>query len=107
MFTRSDYLEKKCSHRKYYAQYVTPAMWERVEWTFEIERLVSAFRQGDQHFNTFPLRQWDYIALHLPARIIKLMREAGDYPTLAGGVCILKEAALQVVEEWERSNPSK
>lgn len=93
-FTRSDYMEKRCTHRQYYAQFVTAAK-DRVRRAFTIDRLRAAFAK-DEHFNSIPLGEWDGLASGLPLYGIK---EAGDYCTPAGQVCALKEAARQLVEE--------
>lgn len=95
MFTRKDYLDGKCTHGEYYSQYVTP----------EIEKLVStlgpdkikAAAKVDEYMNNIPLRQWDSMTNFFHCK--SEMEKHGDYPTLAGKVCILKEAARKIANK--------
>jgi hypothetical protein len=93
-FTRQDYLADKCTHSEYYGQFVTGEIKQRVMSYIGIENIKKAINEGDEHLNTIPLRKWDAIAVPIIGG--NLLREAGDYPTLAGGVCIAKEAAKQL-----------
>ncbi len=77
-YTRKQYLNQECTHHEYYAQFVDANMIARV---------------GDISLEE-PLPVWDGLP-PLPHYIGDKMREAGDYPTLAGNVCIHKEAARQ------------
>jgi hypothetical protein len=95
MFTRDDYFDRKCSHREYYSQFVTPAITSRVKACIGLERLKAS---TDPHLNNIPLREWDNLVTPCPAEVGKLMREAGDYPTQAGLVCTAKEAARQLLD---------
>jgi len=93
--------------RKYYGQFVNESVKQAVVDKFGIDRLLTS---ADFHFNDIPLADWDQIAggngspsgglLFNPhwAPLAK-MKEAGDYFTLAGGVCIAKEAAQIVCDE--------
>jgi len=93
--TRKQYLNGEFNHRQYYAQFVTEAVKNRVIRRFDIQTLQ---KDKDNHFNTTPLKIWDSLLSPVPVEIASKMRECGDYPTIAGCVCILKEAALQIVE---------
>jgi hypothetical protein len=95
MKTRPQYLNKECSHSEYYAQFVTQSVVNLVERTFTIEVLKSA-HQSDKHFNSIPLYKWDNIATFVNSGV--LMKECGDFLTLSGQICILKEAARQLVQ---------
>lgn len=94
-YTRSDYMAGACSHREYYAQFVTPAI--RAEVLRSITRPV-LLASKDEHLNDIPLQRWDNLSfINRPALAID---EGGQRVySLAGGVCILKEAARQVIEE--------
>lgn len=94
-FTRKDYLNGVCNHREYYSQFVTPQIISMVSGTFSLDRLQNAY-EIDSHFNNIPLAEFDWLPLGNDS--VKLMKEAGDYLTMAGKVCILKEAALQAIE---------
>lgn len=83
-------------HRAYYAQFVTRAMRERVIWAFGINQLAAEYRR-DEHLSGFDLGAWDALAAVTLASD-KLLRDCGDFPTDAGRVCMLKEAAIQAIE---------
>ena len=90
MFSRQQYMGKECSHSEYYGQFITSAARLIVINTIGRERILAS---DDPHFNDIPLRLWDRLSFP-----IKNMKEAGDYLTLAGGVCIAKEVARQYKE---------
>ncbi len=92
MFTRQDYLDKKCNHRQYYAQFVDAALIAAV-----LNRIGKELKSStDDNLNDIPLARWDGMARSI--RPGASLNKAGDYPTLAGQVCILKEAARQAIE---------
>ena len=92
MFTRSDYLENKCTHSEYYGQFVNQLIKNSLVVRFTEEGLIEAYKQ-DEHFNNIPLNKWGYYSNH------KKFEEFGDFYSPAGAVCIEKEAALQIVAE--------
>lgn len=95
MKTRQDYLNKQCSHSEYYAQFVTPSILGAVRSRFG-DRL---FNSKDPNLNYIPLKEWDGLDYAVKATFVgSRMKEAGDYLTPAGIVCILKEAARQIIE---------
>ncbi len=91
-YTRKQYLDKECSHREYYAQFVTPGVVDRIVRRLGADRLLAS---QDEHLNDIPLHIWDDIPA--PMGSGQAMRALGDYPTLAGAVCINKEAARQFI----------
>jgi hypothetical protein len=95
MFTRNDYLEGKCSHREYYAQFVT----ETTKSALLAHTTVKALQSSNdkKNLSDFSLVFWD--SLHLPYGTITKMKEAGDCYSMASNVCIFKEAARQILEE--------
>ena len=93
MKTREQYLNKECTHREYYAQFVNGQTKGCVLNRIGFEKLLSS---RDEHFNDIPLERWDTCGCCVNH---DLMREAGDYLTLASSNCIKKEAARQCVEE--------
>lgn len=100
MITRNDYLSGKVNHRQYYAQFVTPQIKNLVEKFFGKPRLEKSY-DWDISFNNIPLSKWDCLAeknILSNWEIRSMLAKAGDGMTLAGAVCILKEAARQVVE---------
>ena len=99
MMTRTEYMamshtDGMAEHRAYFAQFVTPAITSRVLQGIGGPALL---KSTDKHLNDIPLVKWDRLVDHLP--VANKMKEAGDYLTLAGGVCILKEAARQWIEK--------
>lgn len=103
--SRKAYLEatgdRYLAHRAYYAQFVTRGHLEGVRRRIGLETLRASDDQ--RHFNDVPLARWDALAqTPLPARIAEKMRALGDYPTLAGHLCIHKEAARQLIERTGR-----
>lgn len=95
-FTRKQYLDGDCTHSQYYSQFVDVAMKSRVLIRFGIDKIKAAFAE-DEHLNNIPIAYWDGLAVPFTAYAANAMRLAGDYPTLAGGVCIAKEAARQLI----------
>ena len=86
-------LANECTHREYYAQFVTPANKADVVRMFGMKALLDS---TDKHLNDLPLRKWDTLSTY---NVAAKMKEAGDYLTLSSVVCINKEAARQVIEE--------
>ena len=95
-FTRADYMAGTCTHRQYYAQFVTPHMLAQVVASIGAERLA---KSKDPHLNDIPLATWDQLAGGMRTQLGReQLKLAGDFPSLAGAVCILKEAARQTLE---------
>ena len=93
--TRKDYMDKRCTHREYYAQFVTDGTRQAVARSIGLDTL---FGSRDANLNDIPLKRWDNLMGILTSSVNQGLHAVGDYPTLAGKVCIAKEAALQVIE---------
>ena len=94
MFTRKQYMDKEVTHRQYYGQFVTDATKQRVLRCIGETRLMAS---TDEHLNDIPLEKWDSLG---PAGSRDNWNATrGDWPSLAGAVCIHKEAAHQLIEE--------
>jgi len=107
MFTRKDYMDGKCIHRQYYAQFVTNYIKDTVLNKFGIEKLVKSFNE-DKYFNNISLSTWDRINYCVDTNpTLDLLKSLGEGYSLAGAVCILKEAAQQLVEEYKNSGDNK
>ena len=78
-------------HRKYYAQFVNQSTINAVVRQIGKANLLAS---TDEYLNDIPLKLWDNCQCIMAMR----MEEAGDYLTIAGKVCILKEAARQWIE---------
>jgi hypothetical protein len=94
MKTRKQYLAGECTHREFYAQFVTDHVRNRVAVRFGRPRLEAS---TDPHMNDIPLAEWDTLG---PVGSKAKWDELGDFPTMAGRTCIYKEAAKQLVESW-------
>ncbi len=99
-YTRQQYMSGEVSHANYYAQFVTPEIKAKVD-----NALGYRLRNypHDEHLNDIQLAIWDNLA---GSR--KLARMQGDYrctlnagedKSLATQVCILKQAARQIIAE--------
>ncbi len=96
MFTRKQYLNKECSHREYYAQFVDAYVIDRVQFIIGKDKILNS---ADEAFNDIPLAYWDSIRLY--HHVSSAVKRAGDTMSLAGQVCIAKEAAKQIREYWD------
>lgn len=100
MNTRKDYLDKKCSHFEYYRE--TPAdagvSYRNANSKF-MERVRACLDEGDIHLNRIPLTEWDVRAVSLLQNFTlnNAFRSRGDYPTQAGLVCLVKQAARDAI----------
>lgn len=100
MFTRSELLATSGmeAHRRYYAQLVKPYLLKAVEAAFG-DRLL---RSTNPHFSdTVPLAEWDHLTniFYSAFEYRRILQELGDSDTLSTRVCVLKEAARQLVEQ--------
>lgn len=93
-FTRKQYLNNDCTHREYYSQFVTDGYKNAIKSFIGLENLMQS---KDKNLNDIPLNKWDNAPL--TTGVNQKMLELGDYLTLAGKVCIAKEAARQIISE--------
>jgi hypothetical protein len=96
-YTRQQLLNNECTHREYYAQFVTEQFVDKVSSQIGKDRLLNS---KDKHLNDIPLQIWDMISP--PIGTGSKIREFGDYLTKAGSVCIVKEAARQFLEKQNK-----
>jgi hypothetical protein len=111
LFTRADYMAKRCTHREYFAQFVTPAVRATVARVIGIDAIRNS---KDPHFNDIPMKQWDSIwlcktstrGLYIspPASVAALLKQANEGNSASTGTCILKEAARQLLESEMAAN---
>ena len=97
MKTRKEFLKGDCSFEDYYSQFVNSKVKLEVKKRIGIKRIMNS---KDEDFNDIPLPLWDEI--DLPLGTNNLLRQAGDYYTIAGQTCILKEAARQIKKEVKK-----
>lgn len=86
------------AHRAYFGQFVTDTVRSMVARTFGVETLRVSLG-NDEHLNNITLRRWDALGAILPSDIIRMINAAGTGGvSLSDRVCVLKEAARQIVE---------
>ena len=120
MITRVDYMANaSLLHRAYHAQFVRPWMKQAILDTIGLDALLSS---TDRYLNDIPLDKWDRLVYYDAngkavvngrsvwtrekkwydnprwAEVSSELRKAGDFFSIATGVCILKEAARQIIE---------
>lgn len=103
-YTRAEYMKDaqhegkgpSAAHRRYFGQFVTPGTIARVVNAIGRDRLMTS---TDPHMNDIPLKLWDQLTPQLPGSAG--FAKAGDYYTLANGVCLAKEAARQWLDSQE------
>lgn len=86
-------MDGACTHAEYYGQFVT------AETKALVIRVIGLYRinnSKNEHFNDIPLSEWDRLVPKAPGS--GQFQKAGDFYTIAGGVCLLKEAARQIRE---------
>jgi len=104
MYTRKDYINGLCTHEQYYSQFVNDGVLRVVAQEIGIERIKEAYKT-DKHLNNISLYVWDRVGLCINPE--KKFLELGDSKSLAGLVCIVKEAARQLIKKegvYENSN---
>lgn len=120
MITRKEYMDSRLDltdgslseirgensrlHDEYYLQFVDSGVKARVICEIGLETLKAS---RDSAFNDIPMNRpfrqnqsgcWDQTMSPFPRHIADKMRECGDYPTLAGAVCIAKRAARELIK---------
>lgn len=99
MKTRTQYLNKECSHREYYVQFVTLEMKNEILNRFGKAKISKAL-QVNENLNSIPLAQWDSIGLYFlntTPGLIAAFGAVGDSVTQSSLICLAKEAARQIV----------
>lgn len=100
VYTRKDYLARKCSHREFYAQVVNPSVIAHVVTGIGEKELLAAA----DDLNRIDLRRWDRLNVIVPmnADVWRQMLEweAPGFPwSKSDNVCIAKEAARQWIAQ--------
>ena len=89
MKTRKQYTDKEVTNEEYYSQFVTKPMIDEVSREFSAAQL----RAAGEHLNGIPLSAWDQLAYRYKPFISSKLKDAGDGWSMAGGVCVMKQAA--------------
>lgn len=102
MMTHKEYMTNSNfdKHREFYGQFVTPYMKDRVEMVVSIKQLAADLKGGDTHLNkTYSCSKvWD--KLSMVGLMNAKIKELGGCTSISTGVCIIKEAARQLAEEY-------
>jgi hypothetical protein len=95
--SRADYMAKRCTFEDFYRA-VNATAGLKIRNADLLARVKRALVNGDQHLNTIPLVTWDVMAIGHESQIRDALRQHGDFYSLAGGVCCLKQAARDAVQ---------
>ena len=102
MFTRKEYLDGKCTHSEYYSQYVENTDAKGLVLSFWDEKTLFEAYEKDEHLNTLSIKSWDELAERLTIGPWLTFSELGDMNTLSNRVCVLKEAARQIIKVYQQ-----
>ena len=103
MYTQQQYMNNECTHREYYAQFVTQRIRKIVADRIGKDAILAS---TDEHFNDIPLREWDAVigfsdyrpSINNTLGLAAHFRECGDCVSASGLTCVMKEAARQIKE---------
>jgi len=96
--TRQDYIDKKVTHEEYYTHVAKLAGIKITSEPF-LKEVRAALDSGDRWLNTIPLHRWDQLAAGRKLSIVRALKECGDFWSMAGGVCVMKQAAINAAKE--------
>lgn len=94
---RTEYLEDRISFEEYYREVNRRAGVKLSPDHPMVQAAKKALADGDVHLNTIPLLRWDTLAEGASRSVSKALKELGDFYSLAGGVCAMKQAALDAI----------
>jgi len=97
MITRKDLIDKKNTHEEYYGEIVQELGINAVSIIERNPNIKEAFLNGDENLSAMPLSFWDRAALGIEGSARLVLSKRGDNYSMAGGVCIMKEAVRQVI----------
>lgn len=95
--TRDEYMSSPTpeAHRQYYGEIAEEAgvkFHPHFDQTF-LDKVRSALTNGDEHLNSISLSVWENLGYFHHRKIDAAFRVRGDFWSMAGGVCVVKEAA--------------
>lgn len=99
-FNRQDYIDGKCSHDEYYAQFVTKPLIFLVEAAFGREIRDST----DPYFNDILKERWDKLTKLMLESLPPLAKANGGGISLSDKVCVLKAAATMLKASYDAEN---
>ncbi len=93
--TRKEYMDGVVSFADYYRSVAKDAGISFASAPVEfLDRVEKALERGDEHLNTIPLSLWYYYAICAKHATMPALKRHGDFWSLAGGVCVAKQAAM-------------
>jgi len=99
--TRQEYLDGTVTFEQFYTAIVQDAGIAFPDYL--LSEVISALAKGDEHLNTIALRRWDVLAACAKSAIAPAFKRHGDYFSLAGGVCVMKQAAYIAAKKAKES----
>ncbi len=98
IFSRKDYMSKKCSFNEYYAQFVTDSMKQIILNKFSKEQLTEKYN-ADEHLNNIPLKWWDQYEEFFKQSIARTNKRINGESVWSSceHTCAMKEAARQII----------
>lgn len=98
--SRADYLNRVVDHETYYQAINKTAGFRltRLDHAFLL-RVRDSMNTGDWHLNRINLHSWDAMAMAHQRQIATALRKHGDFWSLGGGVCAMKQAARDAAME--------
>ncbi len=90
--TRDDYMQGRCTHAAFYRA-VNKTAGLVISDTALLQRVSKCLAEGDEHLNRIPLSFWDGMGPALSGNLRRALKEHGDFWSMAGSVCCLKQAA--------------
>jgi hypothetical protein len=96
---RQQYLDRDISHAVYYRAIAKDAGVSFANETGMQALVKQALAEGDEHLNSIPLAKWDALAMGARLHTSPAFKRAGDFWSMAGGVCVAKQAAIDAVAE--------
>ena len=96
-YSRKDFMTGVCDFETYYGQMVTKRIVEAVVSIIGADRIL---KSKDDHLNDIPLKEWDRVGYSIG---IQCHWPAGDSCSMAGLVCVAKNAARKFQINNQRS----
>jgi hypothetical protein len=95
---RQEYLESPGNnHRTYYAQYVS----------LHIKNIIEAYIGNDirkfNDLNNINITVWERLVSFIPKYTFDKVKANGDNNSVNTGICILKEAARQIKDQYQKT----
>jgi hypothetical protein len=96
MINRQAYLDGRVTFEEFYREVnrLAGIKFRADHWA--VIEAKEALAQGDVHLNSIPLRKWDLLASSVNGSrsLSKALEELGDFYSMAGGVCAMKQAVI-------------